>query len=238
MTICASTQTRPDRQLGQMQTAKNRIHEIKHDGYRLIVQRDGNRVRLFHPQRLRLERPSCSLSAYLEPELIFRHSPQPSRSISAIARSISAIPSMIFAIPADLDATTDHKRALQRLARPGCNCCKSNCLICPSKGGVFHETRRCFSLGFDENRLCPTRDPPFFDGKTASIRCPTEVRQLTPLIRNHLAVVRQAPRLDQFDDRRRVWSRRASSPRSPRAGLRYRRPSPPSASSRRSRPRA
>jgi bifunctional non-homologous end joining protein LigD len=23
------------------------IHEIKHDGYRLIVQRDGNRVRLF-----------------------------------------------------------------------------------------------------------------------------------------------------------------------------------------------
>ena len=27
------------------------IHEIKHDGYRLIVQRDGKRVRLFDPQR-------------------------------------------------------------------------------------------------------------------------------------------------------------------------------------------
>jgi bifunctional non-homologous end joining protein LigD len=27
--------------------SKNWIHEIKHDGYRLIVQRDGNRVRLF-----------------------------------------------------------------------------------------------------------------------------------------------------------------------------------------------
>jgi bifunctional non-homologous end joining protein LigD len=26
------------------------IHEIKHDGYRLIVQRDGARVRLFNPQ--------------------------------------------------------------------------------------------------------------------------------------------------------------------------------------------
>jgi ATP-dependent DNA ligase len=27
------------------------IHEIKHDGYRLIVQRDGKRARLFIPQR-------------------------------------------------------------------------------------------------------------------------------------------------------------------------------------------
>ena len=27
--------------------SKNWIHEIKHDGYRLIVQRDGKRVRLF-----------------------------------------------------------------------------------------------------------------------------------------------------------------------------------------------
>jgi ATP-dependent DNA ligase len=27
----------------------NWIHEIKHDGYRLIVQREGKRVRLFHP---------------------------------------------------------------------------------------------------------------------------------------------------------------------------------------------
>jgi len=27
--------------------SKNWIHEIKHDGYRLIVQREGNRVRLF-----------------------------------------------------------------------------------------------------------------------------------------------------------------------------------------------
>jgi bifunctional non-homologous end joining protein LigD len=27
--------------------SKNWIHEIKHDGYRLIVQRDGDRVRLF-----------------------------------------------------------------------------------------------------------------------------------------------------------------------------------------------
>ena len=25
----------------------DRLHEIKHDGYRLIVQRDGDRVRLF-----------------------------------------------------------------------------------------------------------------------------------------------------------------------------------------------
>ena len=28
-------------------TGKDWIHEIKHDGYRLIVQRDGQRVRLF-----------------------------------------------------------------------------------------------------------------------------------------------------------------------------------------------
>jgi bifunctional non-homologous end joining protein LigD len=30
------------------------IHEIKHDGYRLIVQREGKRVRLF------TERPHCT----------------------------------------------------------------------------------------------------------------------------------------------------------------------------------
>ena len=28
-------------------SSKNWIHEVKHDGYRLIVQRDGARVRLF-----------------------------------------------------------------------------------------------------------------------------------------------------------------------------------------------
>jgi len=32
------------------------IHEIKHDGYRLIVRKDGHRVRLFKAARLRLER--------------------------------------------------------------------------------------------------------------------------------------------------------------------------------------
>ena len=31
------------------------IHEVKHDGYRLIVQREGNRVRLFTRKRARLE---------------------------------------------------------------------------------------------------------------------------------------------------------------------------------------
>jgi bifunctional non-homologous end joining protein LigD len=29
----------------------NWLHEIKHDGYRLIVQRDGKRVAAVHPQR-------------------------------------------------------------------------------------------------------------------------------------------------------------------------------------------
>ena len=30
-----------------MPAGKDWVHEIKHDGYRLIVQRDGQRVRLF-----------------------------------------------------------------------------------------------------------------------------------------------------------------------------------------------
>jgi len=33
------------------------VHEIKHDGYRLIVRRDGDLVRLLDPQRGRLHRP-------------------------------------------------------------------------------------------------------------------------------------------------------------------------------------
>jgi bifunctional non-homologous end joining protein LigD len=33
------------------------VHEIKHDGYRLRVRRNGDVVRLFTPTRLRLERP-------------------------------------------------------------------------------------------------------------------------------------------------------------------------------------
>jgi hypothetical protein len=88
----------------------------------------------------------------------FRHSPRFSRLISAIARSISAI---------RLDVATHHKRALQRLTRPDCNCCKSICSDCFSKGEVSHETGRCISLSFAGNRLCPTvtRDPPFFDAK-------------------------------------------------------------------------
>jgi ATP-dependent DNA ligase len=28
------------------------VHEIKHDGYRLTVRREGDRVRLFYPPRL------------------------------------------------------------------------------------------------------------------------------------------------------------------------------------------
>ena len=32
------------------------VHEIKHDGYRLIVRRDGKRVRVFHPPWLQLDR--------------------------------------------------------------------------------------------------------------------------------------------------------------------------------------
>ena len=31
------------------------VHEIKHDGYRLIVQRDGKRVRLFTPGTMTFE---------------------------------------------------------------------------------------------------------------------------------------------------------------------------------------
>ena len=27
------------------------LHEVKYDGYRLIIQREGKRVRLVHPQR-------------------------------------------------------------------------------------------------------------------------------------------------------------------------------------------
>ena len=33
------------------------VHEIKHDGYRLMVRRDGSRIRLLHAQRLRLGGP-------------------------------------------------------------------------------------------------------------------------------------------------------------------------------------
>jgi hypothetical protein len=36
--------------------SRHGFHEIKHDGYRLIARRDGNRVRLIHPSRLRLVR--------------------------------------------------------------------------------------------------------------------------------------------------------------------------------------
>ncbi|MDB5876222.1 MAG: ligase [Ramlibacter sp.] len=42
-------------------TGPDWINEVKHDGYRLIVQRDGKRVRqarpAIHPQRPRLDRP-------------------------------------------------------------------------------------------------------------------------------------------------------------------------------------
>ena len=182
----------------------------------------------------------CSRAAdicLLRARIDFRHSPRPSRLISAIARAISAIRITIFAIRAGLDAATDHKRALQRLARHGCNCCKSNCLNCPSKGEVSHETGRCFSLGFAGNRLCPTRDPPFLTqngvhsvihgGETAN-----SARPQSPCRRS--AGHRGSP----VRRCRRVSSRRASWPRSPRAGLRSQPPSPPSTSSRRSRPRA
>jgi hypothetical protein len=42
------------------------VHEIKHDGYRLIARRDGNRVRLLHAPGLRLER-QVSLDCRIAP---------------------------------------------------------------------------------------------------------------------------------------------------------------------------
>jgi ATP-dependent DNA ligase len=46
---CINQRSNPASRLGEPRSRWERhwIHEIKHDGYRLIVQRDGQRVRLF-----------------------------------------------------------------------------------------------------------------------------------------------------------------------------------------------
>ncbi|WP_249128358.1 MULTISPECIES: hypothetical protein [unclassified Bradyrhizobium] len=46
MRTCAFEPCIPTRAT-KVPTSKSWIHEIKHDGYRMIVQRDGNKVRLF-----------------------------------------------------------------------------------------------------------------------------------------------------------------------------------------------
>jgi hypothetical protein len=38
-------------------TGPDWFHEVKYDGYRLRLERDGNRVRPDHPGRLHLDRP-------------------------------------------------------------------------------------------------------------------------------------------------------------------------------------
>ena len=67
------------------------IHEIKHDGYRLIVQREGNRVRLFtrngHDWSSRYPRTGAVLRhTFSSPPARFREVPRRERHPSARGR--------------------------------------------------------------------------------------------------------------------------------------------------------
>jgi hypothetical protein len=74
----------------------------------------------------------CEVSPWCPPRIALAACSLRAELISAtaldIARSISTISSMISAIRADLHAARDHKRALQRSARQGCDFYKSTLL--------------------------------------------------------------------------------------------------------------